>query len=246
MGDPTRLKKKYEVPKKAWEKERIEREKELMKAYGMRRKKELRRMETILRNLKRRARALIGKPNATEERQLIEKAHKMGLVDKEAVLDTILKLSLENVLERRLQTQLFKLGLAKTPRQARQLIVHRHVLVDGEKIISPAYIVQRGEENKISFAAGSSFGRARPAKPAPAASAPAPAATATATAAAATEKSGEGRSVEESAKEQGVKESAKERSVREQSVKKLEGKEEPALQAEGLQADGAGAEGVVG
>lgn len=165
MGAPPRLRRKYEVPRKAWEKERLEKERELVDTYGIRRKRELRHMESVLRNLKRGARGLIGKPNAAEEQALVEKAKKLGLVSEYATLDSILSLTIESVLERRLQTQLLKRGMANSPEQARQFIVHGHVRVAGQKITSPAYLVKRGEDGQIAFAEKSSLARLRPAKP---------------------------------------------------------------------------------
>ncbi len=151
MGDPRKIKKKYEVPKKAWEKDRIVKEREIMKKYGLHRKKELRIDETILRNLKRRARGLITKTDQEKKKILIDKAFVLGIVNKDASLDDILKLEIENLLERRLQTILFKKKMANTTYQARQFITHGHILVNKQKVCSPGYIVTRDMEDKIEF-----------------------------------------------------------------------------------------------
>jgi small subunit ribosomal protein S4 len=41
--------------------------------------------------------------------------------------------------------------LAKTIRQARQLIVHRHIVIGDKVISSPGYLVKVDEEDKIGY-----------------------------------------------------------------------------------------------
>ena len=98
-----------------------------------------------------RARDLAARKDKVEEKILLEKLQKMGLLDKDASLDDVLRLTVENILNRRLQTFVFKNGLANTPKQARQLIIHGHVAVDGRKTIYPKFFITRDLEKKISF-----------------------------------------------------------------------------------------------
>ncbi|MEM7818768.1 MAG: 30S ribosomal protein S4 [Candidatus Aenigmatarchaeota archaeon] len=144
-----RQRKKYEVPRRPWDKERIEKEKKIMKDYGLKRKKELWRAEAILRKYRRIARDLAAKKDKEKEKELIKKLNSLGLLDEKASLDDVLSLTVENILERRLQTVIFRKGLANTIKHARQLIVHGHVFVNGRKVLYPSYIVRRGEEEKI-------------------------------------------------------------------------------------------------
>ena len=72
-------------------------------------------------------------------------------------LDDVLSLTIENLLERRLQTLVWKRGLAKTPYQARQLITHGHIVLSQRKVTIPSYIVSPTEEGSLSFSEGSSF-----------------------------------------------------------------------------------------
>ncbi len=51
-----------------------------------------------------------------------------------------------NLLERRLDNVLYRLKLATTRRQARQVIVHGHVLVNGRRVYSPSYLVDSNDE----------------------------------------------------------------------------------------------------
>ncbi|MEM2765749.1 MAG: S4 domain-containing protein, partial [Candidatus Caldarchaeum sp.] len=53
---------------------------------------------------------------------------------------------------RRLQTIVFRLGLAKTIFHARQLISHGKVYVGGKKVTAPSYHVLKGEEETIRLA----------------------------------------------------------------------------------------------
>ena len=49
------------------------------------------------------------------------------------------------LLELRLDNVLYRLGLAKTRRMARQICVHGHVLVNGKKVDIPSYLVKAGD-----------------------------------------------------------------------------------------------------
>ena len=146
-----RQKKKYEKPLRPWDRTRIEAEKKLKQNYGLRRKKEIWRAQSILRNYRRQARNLAAKKDKEKEKILIDKLVKIGLLNTGADLDDVLALNVENLLERRLQTLTFKKGIAKTPKQARQLIVHGHVTIDGKRVRWPGAIVPISEEGKISF-----------------------------------------------------------------------------------------------
>ena len=146
-----RQRKKYDRPLKPYDKQRIEEERNLSQTYGLRRKKEIWRAESILRNFRRQARMLEARKDKEKETILLSKLNKMALVDKNATLDDVLALTLEKLLERRLQTIVFKRGLANTPKQARQYIVHGHIAVDGSKVKWPSYLVNVDEEDKIKF-----------------------------------------------------------------------------------------------
>ena len=86
------------------------------------------------------------------ENQLLGKLHRLGILPKEAGLDDVLDLHIEDILERRLQTLVFRKGLAKSPHQARQLVTHGHVAIKGRKVSSPSYLVLKAEEEKMAYA----------------------------------------------------------------------------------------------
>ncbi len=154
MGDPKKPRKKWERPGHPWIKERLARELELVGKYGLRNKREVWRAQTILRELRRRAKALLSLPpdaRSVEEKRLVVKLYNMGFLESEnSVLENILSLDVEHVLERRLQTIVFKKGLSKSVYHARQLITHGHIAIGGRRVTSPGYLVPRSEENLIT------------------------------------------------------------------------------------------------
>ena len=133
MGDPKKQRKKYATPSHPWNKDRIDAEQVLLKQYGLRRKQEIWKMDSFLRNLLKRAKKIIGTQSSQaelEKKQLLDKAHSLGLIEKDAKTENILNINLSNIMDRRLQTLLVRQNLSRTPRQARQLIVHGHVVVN--------------------------------------------------------------------------------------------------------------------
>jgi small subunit ribosomal protein S4 len=150
-----KIKKKLKKPRAPWDKERMKKENVLMMTYGLRRKREFWKAESILRSFRRRARDLAAKRDKVQERVLLEKLNKMGLLREDASLDDVLSLTVENILERRLQMQVFRKNLANTPKHARQVITHGHIAVGGRRTIYPSFMVPLNLEDKISFYEGS-------------------------------------------------------------------------------------------
>lgn len=158
MGDPKFSRRLYTRPSHPWEGERIKAENELLKKYGLKNKRELWKAQSVLRRFRQRARQLqalvrYADPQADKERdELIGRLARIGLLPVEgATLDDVLSLDVEAVLSRRLQTLAFVKGLAFTPTQARQFIVHGHVSVAGRRVTVPGYIVNRTEEVAIGY-----------------------------------------------------------------------------------------------
>ena len=158
MGDPKFSRAHFERPSHPWEAERIKTENELLKKYGLKNKKELWRSQYTLRRFRQRARELqalvrTGNKQAEKEReQLLRRLGRLGLLPLEGTtLDDVLGLDVEALLSRRLQTLTFLKGLAFTPRQARQFIVHGHVSIQGRRVTIPGYLVNRQEENAILY-----------------------------------------------------------------------------------------------
>ncbi|MCS7114329.1 MAG: 30S ribosomal protein S4 [Nitrososphaerota archaeon] len=155
MGDPKRQKKKYETPRFPWHTEVLQEELKLLGQYGLRNKRELWRHKTMLSKFRSIARSLIGKP--PEERrkmegELLNRLKKLGIIGETAVLDDVLDLTVEDILERRLQTIVFRKGLAKSIYQARQFITHGHIAIGERRVTVPSYIVTREEEERVNYA----------------------------------------------------------------------------------------------
>jgi small subunit ribosomal protein S4 len=144
-----RIRKNYKTPIKGWDKERIEKERVIVKTYGLKKKREIWRSETLSRKFRKLARNLAAETDKTKEKLLVEKLVKFGLLKEGSTLDDVLGLKTENFLERRLQTILVRKGICTTPRQARQFIVHGRVMIEGKRIVYPSYLVQKSEEDKI-------------------------------------------------------------------------------------------------
>jgi len=160
MGDPKKQRKKYETPRFPWRTDVLQEELKFLGQYGLRNKHELWRHETTLSKFRGIARSLIGQ--APEERRKMEeeilaRLKKLGVLNETAVLDDVLDLTIEDVLERRLQTIVFRKGLTKTIYQARQLITHGHITIGNQRVTVPSYVVTREEENKIAYTPQSSL-----------------------------------------------------------------------------------------
>lgn len=152
MGDPKRQRKKYQSPRFSWSKSNLDAELKLLGEYGLRNKRELRRHHLMLSKYRALARKLLAKTQTeriASEKQILDKLTSLKIVPENSNLDNVLDLSIGSILERRLQTLVFRKGLSKTPQQARQLIKHGHITVQGKKVTSPSYLVNADEEQDI-------------------------------------------------------------------------------------------------
>jgi len=148
MGDPKKPKKKYKSPGHPWEAERIKEEGGLRKEYGLTNKKEIWRMNTKLRNWHKQARKIVSleeEQRKLAEKALVNKLNQLGILEKDAFVDDILALTIRDVLERRLQTQVYKRGLVNSVKQARQFILHNKVVVGNKIVSAPTYLVKTSD-----------------------------------------------------------------------------------------------------
>jgi len=160
MGDPRKIRKKYETPMHPWVRSRIEEERGLERSYGTHNKTELYKMTSALTRFKDRAKSLVSRTDAQaviERQHLMDRMVALGLIKPGANLDDILGLTIHNVMKRRLQTLLVEKLLARTMKQARQLITHGHVIVNDRVVTSPSYLVTVAEESMIRFKHNSPF-----------------------------------------------------------------------------------------
>lgn len=164
MGDPKKQRKKYETPRFLWRTDVLQEELKLLGQYGLRNKRELWRHKTLLSKFRGIARSLIGKTPEERrkmEEELLVRLKKLGVIHETAVLDDVLDLTIEDVLERRLQTIVFRKALSKSIYQARQLITHGHVTIGKQRVTVPSYLVTREDENQITYTPQSSLANPR-------------------------------------------------------------------------------------
>ncbi len=161
MGLPIKHRKKYVFHKKRWNKQVIVDEAVLVRDYALKNKKEIKKAEFEIGKYKKIAKSL--NRNATlkeseQARHFIEKLKERGFLNVDATsLDEVLDIKVREILERRLSNIVYKLKLARSPKQARQFIVHKHVMVGGQLISSPSYSVSLAEEPTVQFISNSSL-----------------------------------------------------------------------------------------
>ena len=166
MGDPKKARKQYSRPRSPWRADQLAQELYLLGTYGLRNKRELWKAQTQLSSVRKQARTLLAATQVVrerEEKKLLDSLRKKGLIKQEATLDDILSLTVEDMLARRLQSMVFKKGMALSPLHARQLIVHGHVAIGNRVITVPGYEVGGTDEAEIKL-----IGRAQPKEEAPA------------------------------------------------------------------------------
>ncbi len=162
MGYPGKKRKSYETPKHPWQEARMAAEVQLIKAYGLRNKREVWKAASMLRMYRSEARILLANVAGgqgveleghlkTQSDEILSKLIRYGILKQDSDIDGILSLKTENILERRLQTQVLRLGLARTVVQARQFITHGHIAVNGRKVTIPGMLVSKGDEMHIGY-----------------------------------------------------------------------------------------------
>ncbi|KAI5797013.1 hypothetical protein FPQ18DRAFT_323829 [Pyronema domesticum] len=165
---PRSYSKTYKVPRRPFESARLDAELKTVGEYGLRNKREVWRVQYTLSNLRRAARQLLTKDEKDPKRlfegnALIRRLVRVGVLDDQHMkLDYVLALRVEDFLERRLQTQVYKLGLAKSVHHARVLIRQRHIRVGKQIVNVPSFIVRLDSQKHIDFALSSPFGGGRP------------------------------------------------------------------------------------
>lgn len=154
MGDPKKRRKAYQRPRKSFQKERIVSEKEAKESYGLKNKREYFRAESVIRTKRATARKLLAldlEQRLKREKELLDSLVRQGILNGKPTLEDVLVLTPEALLERRLQTIVWRKGLANTAKQARQFITHGHIQVNGTKVNKPGYLVRSSDEGSIKY-----------------------------------------------------------------------------------------------
>ncbi len=160
--------KTFRKPKRSFEKERLDAEMKIVGEYGLKNKREVWRVQYAMAKIRTAARHLLTMDDKSEARMfqgeaLLRRMVRLGLLlESEKKLDYLLGLTTAKMMERRLQTKVFKLGLAKSVHHARTLIRQRHIRVGKQICDIPSFLVRLDSEKHIDFALTSPFGGGRP------------------------------------------------------------------------------------
>lgn len=160
--------KTYRTPRRPYEKERLNSELKICGTYGLRNKREVWRVQVTLAKIRKAARELLTLDEKDPRRlfegaALIRRLRRIGVLDEDKEeLDFVLGLTVEDFMERRLQTQVFKLGFAKSVHHARVLIRQRHIRVRKQIVNVPSFVVRTDSATHISFSPNSPLGGGPP------------------------------------------------------------------------------------
>ncbi|KAI5180970.1 small subunit ribosomal protein S9e [Nematocida sp. AWRm80] len=162
--------KRARSPRRPFDSQRLVNEMRYVGEYGLKSKRELRVAEKICFDIKKRARELLIETDQNTQmvagRSLMKRLHKNGLItdinytDKKEIithLENILDMEITKFLDRRLQSRVFALGIAKSIHEARVLINHRHILVNGNICDQPGMFVWLKNEGGIEISPNSTL-----------------------------------------------------------------------------------------
>jgi len=141
--------KKYSTPRHMWRGERINSEAEIINQYGLKNHKEIWKVLFKLSRWRELARRLIINNDSKGTDELLNPLTNISCL-KERTLESVFEISPNDIFERRLQTVVFRKGLAGTIKQARHLIVHRHITIDNKVVNAPGHIVSSNDESRIT------------------------------------------------------------------------------------------------
>ena len=157
MGEPKFARPKFDTPSHPWKKARIEEEHSIRDNHGLKTMREIWKAKSQLRRHRRQAMRLIGMVDTTEPHgkremeDMLRSLHNKGLISSEATLDDILLLGTEDILNRRLQAQVYYKGLAISMKQARQFVTHGKIVIGNQKVTIPSYPLSRDEEENLTW-----------------------------------------------------------------------------------------------
>jgi len=163
-----RFNKTSQSPRRPWEKERLISELQTIGEYGLKNKREVWRVRLVLAKIRKTARTLLTLDEKDPRRifegeALLRRLHRFGILDESKnKLDYVLGLKLNDFLERRLQTQIFKLTMADSIHDARVTVRQRHIKVRNQMVNVPSFIVRVESQKHLDYSLTSPYGGGRP------------------------------------------------------------------------------------
>ena len=160
MGDPKYPRRVWKKPKRPLNYDLKMEELKTLGTFGLKTKRELWKAHTELSRIRHQARSLLAlRKEVREEKEpvLMHSLARVGLVSDQSTLDDVLNLQVTDFLSRRLQTVVQKKLSFKTPYQARQAVVHGHIMIGDRVVDIPSYVVKTSEEEQIHLSPNSSL-----------------------------------------------------------------------------------------
>ncbi|MDX1533179.1 MAG: 30S ribosomal protein S4, partial [Nitrosopumilaceae archaeon] len=160
MGDPKLPRRAWRKPKRPLNYDLKMEELKTLGTFGLKTKRELWKAHTELSRVRNQARSLLalGQEVRQEKEPILMKSlSRIGLVGESSTLDDVLNLQVTDLLSRRLQTIVMKKLGFKTPYQARQAVVHGHIMIGDRVVTVPSYTVDVSEEKDVKLVPNSTY-----------------------------------------------------------------------------------------
>lgn len=169
-----RYSKRANTPRRPFDKQRLINEMKYVGQYGLKSKRELWVLEKMFHDIKKRAKDLLihtdEEYQIVQARALLNRLEKSGLMtdvnyrskaDIVSKLEKVLDLELTSLLDRRLQSKVYAMGLARSIHHARVLINQRHIMVNSAIVNKPGFLVNIKSEGFIEMSPDSALLKGR-------------------------------------------------------------------------------------
>ena len=160
MGDPKLPRRAWRKPKRPLNYDLKMEELKTLGTFGLKTKRELWKAHTELSRVRNQARSLLALGQEVRQEKepiLLKSLSRIGLVGESSTLDDVLNLQVTDLLSRRLQTIVMKKLGFKTPYQARQAVVHGHIMIGDRVVTVPSYTVDISEEKDVKLVPNSTY-----------------------------------------------------------------------------------------